>query len=55
VVGATLGALFLGLLAEVRSVWGIHERWQLVAVGVLMLAVIGLERGLQSFFGEVER
>ncbi len=43
IVGALLGGLFVSLLGEVRAIWGVHERWQLMIVGTLMLAVILLE------------
>jgi AI-2 transport system permease protein len=43
VTGALLGALLIGLLQNARSVWGIHERWQLVSVGGLMLGALVFE------------
>jgi ABC-type sugar transport system ATPase subunit/ribose/xylose/arabinose/galactoside ABC-type transport system permease subunit len=43
VPGALLGALLIGLLQNARSVWGIHERWQLVTVGALMLGALAIE------------
>jgi ribose/xylose/arabinose/galactoside ABC-type transport system permease subunit len=43
VVGALGGALLIGLLADARSVWEIHERWQLVIVGGLMLGALAVE------------
>lgn len=44
ILGATLGGLFLGLLSQVRPIWGFQERWQLIGVGAIMVLVIGLER-----------
>ncbi|MBN1444014.1 MAG: ATP-binding cassette domain-containing protein [Planctomycetes bacterium] len=44
--GALLGAALIGLLASARPVWGIHERWQLVGVGALMLGALALETAI---------
>lgn len=44
ILGATLGGLFLGLLSQVRPIWGFQERWQLIGVGAIMVLVTGLER-----------
>jgi rhamnose transport system permease protein len=44
--GALLGAALIEVLADARAVWGIHERWQLVTVGVLMLGTLAFESAL---------
>jgi rhamnose transport system permease protein len=44
VPGAFLGAALISVLSDARAVWGIHERWQLVLVGGLMLGAVGIER-----------
>jgi ribose/xylose/arabinose/galactoside ABC-type transport system permease subunit len=46
VAGALLGACLVALIHDARAVWGIHERWQLVAVGALMLAALVLEAAI---------
>jgi rhamnose transport system permease protein len=51
VVGAVLGAALIGLLGEARAVLGIHERWQLIGVGTLMLAAISFEAVLARLVG----
>ncbi len=50
--GAAAGAFLLGVLGEARSMLGIHERWQLIGVGALMLCAIGMESLLKRIFGE---
>jgi ABC-type sugar transport system ATPase subunit/ribose/xylose/arabinose/galactoside ABC-type transport system permease subunit len=55
VPGALLGALLVGLLQNARSVWGIHERWQLVTVGALMLGALLLEAALSRAAGRRAR
>ena len=54
VSGALLGAALIALLQESRAAWGIEERWQLVAIGSLMLAALLVERGLARLSGRRE-
>ncbi len=53
--GAVLGAGLIAVLAGARAAWGIDERWQLVAVGALMLGALAIESVIDRIAGRRRR
>jgi len=53
--GAVLGAVLIAALAGARAAWAIDERWQLVAVGGLMLGALAIESIIDRVAGRRNR